>query len=420
MKIAMFTNTYLPQVGGVAHSVESFRQAYRERGHEVIVIAPEYAQQPCVEDGVMRIPALQNFNGSDFSVVLPVPAGLRRALDDFQPEVIHSHHPYLIGNTALRQAAERRLPIVFTHHTMYEHYTHYVPLDSPALRKFVIALSTRYANLCDAVVAPSKSIAVVLAERGVSVPITVIPTGVKLSAFTSGDGSRLRRELCVPATAFVVGHVGRLAPEKNLVFLARAVATFLRSTSDGHFFVVGQGESRHAMADIFREAGMPERIHFTGTLTGAQLVDAYHAMDVFAFASLSETQGLVLVEALASGCPVVAIDAPGTREVVRDRYNGRLLQERDEAAFGAALQWVKDSLRRDKERLWCQSQASVLPFSIEACADRTLQLYMAVIAAERHEIDLEAAGWSAILRSMRVNWELWANSISALTEALKP
>lgn len=132
MRIVMITNTYTPHVGGVARSVEAFTTAYRERGHEVLVVCPEFENAPEEGSGVVRVPAIQRFNGSDFSVVLMAPRWLRRKVEAFRPDLVHSHHPFLLGATAVRLARMLDVPLVFTHHTMYEHYTHYVPGDSPA------------------------------------------------------------------------------------------------------------------------------------------------------------------------------------------------------------------------------------------------------------------------------------------------
>ncbi|MFW6163868.1 MAG: glycosyltransferase, partial [Planctomycetota bacterium] len=224
MRIAMFTNTYLPHVGGVAQSVDRFTRGYRQRGHRVLVVAPRFEGQPEAEEDVVRLPAIQNFNGSDFSVVLPASDELRRAIEAFEPEIIHSHHPFLIGNTALRQAARYGVPLVYTLHTMYEHYTHYVPLGRDAMKRYVVELVTGYANLCDGVIAPSESVEAILHDRGVTTPIAVVPTGVDTETFGSGDGRAARQRLDMPSGAFLIGHVGRLAPEKNLVFLAQALA----------------------------------------------------------------------------------------------------------------------------------------------------------------------------------------------------
>jgi glycosyltransferase involved in cell wall biosynthesis len=251
MNIVMVTNTFTPHVGGVARSVAAFSAEYRRCGHRVLVVAPEFPDMPQDEVDVVRIPAIQNFNGSDFSVVLPIAGLLTESLDAFQPEIVHAHHPYLLGMTALRIARYRELPLVFTHHTLYEQYTHYVPGDSPTLRQFVIELATHYANLTDQVFAPSESIVSLIKERGVQAPIAVIPTGVDLERFGRGMGSRFRTTMGIPEDAFIVGHVGRLAPEKNLKFLAEVLAVFLKANNRAHILVAGVGPSKQEIQTVF-------------------------------------------------------------------------------------------------------------------------------------------------------------------------
>ncbi|MGH8489918.1 MAG: glycosyltransferase, partial [Gammaproteobacteria bacterium] len=140
MNILMMTNTYAPHVGGVARSVEGLAGAFRARGHQVLVAAPLFKDTPENERGVIRFPAVKDFNGSAFSVPMPAPLRLVAALKQFRPEIIHSPHPFLLGGTALRVAAARRLPVVFTYHTMYEKYTHYAPGDSQTMKHFVMDL----------------------------------------------------------------------------------------------------------------------------------------------------------------------------------------------------------------------------------------------------------------------------------------
>lgn len=420
MNILMLTNTYKPHVGGVARSVEAFAEELRRRGHRVLVVAPQFEGMAADEVDVIRVPAIQRFNGSDFSVRLPIPGYLTTTLQDFRPDVVHSHHPFLLGDAALRIAAMHNVPVVFQHHTMYERYTHYVPGDSPLLQRFVIELSTEYANLCNHVIAPSESVAAVLRERGVDPPITVAPTGVDVPYFAQGDGRRTRKELDIPGDAFVVGHLGRLAPEKNLEFLSRAVALFLRKHSEVHFLVVGSGPSVEEMRRIFAKSKVADRVHWAGTRTGQSLVDCYHAMDLFAFASTSETQGMVLTEAMAAGCPVAAVDAPGAREVVSDRINGRLLSGLRVREFAEALAWIA---RLDNER-----RASVVratrqtaeEFSMPRSTDRLLGVYQTLVSTR---VDVRVARppldeslWEISVRRFEAEWKLWsAMAIAART-----
>ena len=419
MNIVMLTNTYTPHVGGVAQSVAGFAAEYRRRGHKVLVVAPEFDNQPQDEAGVMRILAIQNFNGSDFSVVLPVSGLLTKALEGFQPDIVHAHHPYLLGMTALRIARYRKLPLVFTHHTMYEQYTHYVPADSAALRRFVIELATHYANLSDQVFAPSESIALLLGERGVRVPIAVVPTGVNMERFAQGDGLRFRAAMGIPPDAFVVGHVGRLAPEKNLAFLAEAVAGFLNTDSRAHFLTAGKGPSETQLRKIFSRRGLAARLHVAGNLPQKELAACYHAMNVFVFASKSETQGMVLTEAMAAGVPVVALDAPGARETVEDRRNGRLLHEENAESFVAALNWMAGLPPAEIQEFKQRARQTAEKFSMPVSATKALSRYEALrgqALVARPEADEQL---TRIMRLVEAEWNILQGVLRAAGAAFR-
>lgn len=418
MNIVMLTNTYMPHTGGVARSVEWFSDALRELGHRVLVVAPVFADMPEDETDVVRVPAIQNFNGSDFSVRLPIPGLLGTALDEFQPDVVHAHHPFLLGETALRIRAMRNLPIVFTHHTMYEQYTHYVPGDSPAMQRFAIRLATEFANLCDHVIAPSQSIAEVLRERGVTTDITAIPTGIDIERFSCGHGAETRRRYGIPTDAFVVGHVGRLAPEKNLPFLARAIGAFLKSRPDAHYLLVGDGPSLAEIQQICASTGVEDRFHHPGVLHDQELTDAYHAMDVFAFASHSETQGMVLAEAMSAGVPVVAVDAPGAREVVRDAVNGRLLANDDEEKFAAALSWYAECSAKERAKIIQAAHDTAAAFAMPQCAARLNSVYERIIEEHDTGRSYEDNAWNTILRLIEGEWNIFTGMSSAVGDAL--
>ena len=256
MKICMFTNTYLPHVGGVARSVAIFTEDLRQKGNDVLVIAPEYSDsepQSENEGHVLRVPAIQNFNGSDFSVRIPMPFIIDDTIDNFKPDVIHSHHPYLLGDAALRAARRRGLPLIFTHHTLYEEYTHYVSNNSDTMKHFAMHLSTEFANMCTSVVAPSLSIVRLIKRRGVMTPVVEIPTGVDVGFFSEGQRGQFREEFQIPQDAFVIGHLGRLAPEKNLIFLTRAISDVMGDLPNSRFLVVGKGPTEKEIVQIFQK-----------------------------------------------------------------------------------------------------------------------------------------------------------------------
>jgi len=250
----MFTNTYRPHVGGVARSVETFAEDLRQRGHHVMIVAPTFpgnGSAPANDEQIVRVPALQNFNGSDFSVRLLLPGQFSHQVEQFSPDIIHSHHPFLLGDAALRTARLRRLPLVFTHHTLYERYTHYVPLDSPTLKRFVIELASCFANLCQVVIAPSQSIAQIIARRGVVSPCKVVPTGIDTEFFASGNGVHFRKKIKIPHRAAVIGHLGRLAFEKNLAYLAEAACRACVENDNVYFLVAGKGPALETIQNIF-------------------------------------------------------------------------------------------------------------------------------------------------------------------------
>ncbi len=418
MNIVMLTNTYLPHVGGVARSVEAFAKQYRRLGHRVLVVAPVFDGQPENETGVVRIPAIQHFNGSDFSVALPVSGLLTDQLDRFRPDIVHAHHPFLLGMTALRIARFRELPLVFTHHTLYEQYTHYVPGDSPALQRFVIELAARYANLADQVVAPSESLASLIRDRGVGTPIAVVPTGVEVDQFAAGNGRAIRDHFGIAKEDIVVGHLGRLAPEKNLTFLTEAVGRFMRETSSAHFLVVGAGPSEAEIKALFERTRLSNRLHMTGSLQGQSLIDAYHAMDAFAFASKSETQGMVLTEAMAAGLPVVALDASGVREVVRDKVNGRLLMEESVETFAEALGWMASRSKPQRAKLAKEIRKTAEAFSIEASAARAIWLYEA-LRSKSYDPRMDAySEWEGLLHLIETEWNIVKSMADAVSAGL--
>ncbi|MEE4164616.1 MAG: glycosyltransferase, partial [Desulfocapsaceae bacterium] len=335
------------------------------------------------------------------------------------PDIIHSHHPFLLGDTALRTARSLALPLVFTHHTLYEQYTHYVPLDSPALKTFVIELATEYANLCNQVIAPSTSIKKLLIKRGVKSDISVLPTGIDLRFFEQGERRRFCRKQGIPQDCFIIGHVGRLATEKNLPYLARSVASALKHEKNSCFLVAGTGDAKEKIENVFRQAGCSDRLIMTGSLSGIELADCYAAMDIFVFASHSETQGLVLAEAMAASTPVIALSASGVDDVLEDQRNGIMLPaDAPESAFTQALSTI---IRDPAEcRKWSKEARSTAgTFSRQSSAEKLIALYETTISGKYvpHETELDML--DTALLAIKTEWELLQEKIGAAMDTLR-
>lgn len=406
MNIYMVTNVFRPKVGGVTRSIELYANTFRERGHQVKIIAPSFPDYEENEPDVIRVPAFHNVL-ADYSLPVPYPGLLTDAIEELRPDVVHAHHPFLLGATGHRIATTVGAPIVYTHHSRFDAYGNYFPTEHGFLQNFVVNLSVQFANICQAVIAPGTFVRDMLREAGVDAPIHVIPTGVEIERFATGDRRGLRQRLKIDEQSPVVGHVGRLSDEKNLKFLARSVAKLLRRREEMHFVVAGDGPAREDLETLFAEAGVADQVHLLGMLEGQKLVDVYHALDVFAFSSHSETQGMVLTEAMAAGAPVVALHASGVDDVLQDGRNGRLLMKENEDTFAAALEETLDASPERKAQLREGALATAREFSLDRCARRMLELY-ASLAAEQpltpNPLADPQGGWNAI--SLRLKEEI--------------
>lgn len=416
----MFTNVFRPKVGGVTRSVETFTERFMQRGNEVLIIAPSFEGATEDEPGVVRVPAMHDVL-HDYSLPMAYPGMLQDIIADHPPDIIHAHHPFFLGTSAHKVAATLNIPIVYTHHTRFDAYGPYFPRENGFLHNFVVALAIQFANVCDAVVAPGTFVRDMLRSGGVAAPIHIIPTGVDVPRFAHGNGAAIRARFGIPADAAVVGYLGRISAEKNLDFLDAAVTQLLQKLPHARFLVTGGGPYEDSLHEHFEAAGLADRVHTTGMLAGQDLVDAYYAMDVFAFASHSETQGMVVTEALAAGVPVVAIKASGVEDVLQDNRQGRLLTEPDEQAFAAALAEVLTMTPEERLALSANCRVTAEAWSIERSTDEMLTLYTDLIAQHPRSPTREAdfvAAWDAFGRRMQDELALWKTTTAAFQDAL--
>ena len=418
MKILMMTNTYFPLVGGIEQSIHSFCDEFRRLGHEVRIVAPTYAEKAEDEKYIIRVPALKKFYKTDFSINLPVPVLLPKIMRTFSPDIVHSHHPFFMGDFALRLSRQYHRPLVFTYHIMVEKYVHYLPIHNEGAKRFVIEIAAGYANLADQVIVPSQSVRDILIGRGVVSPTEVIPTGVDLKLFSNGHGADFRKRNGIPPRAFVIGYVGRLAPEKNLDFLVNCLVKFLKKEPRAHVLMVGEGQSQSMIEAAFVRSGLRERLYLTGFLYKADLADAYCAMNIFAFTSFSETQGVVLLEAMAAGVPVVTVDAPGAREVVKDRLNGRLINDPDQRELVDALAWVMNCPADKTRALKQHAKKTVKDYAMSSCAGRMLEVYEGLRRKTIDPLRRNDSSWYKLKGRLKVEWDMFKNLVEAGEAAL--
>lgn len=381
MRIGLFTNNYLPFCGGVTVSVETLRRGLVIRGHVVWVFAPAF-QGALPDPAVIRYPAVPAPTYPGFSLPLPFAPALARRVRALALDVFHAHHPFLLGPVARRFARAAGQPLVFTYHTRYEKYAHYVPLRRRWVERAAIRLSTRFAATADAVIAPSHAMSETLAARGVRSPVSVIPTGVDLARFSPGDPGAAREALGLSSDAPVLLYVGRLDPEKSVERVLAAFARLQGTLPSARLMLVGQGTATARLQALARTLPGADRVLFLPGRDHDELPACYRAADLFLFASETETQGLVLAEAAACGLPVVSVSAPGCDEVVRDGETGLLTKPDPAAIADAAVGLLLDRERRHRMGVRARDIAE-REFDAWLQVDRTLALYARVRGISR-------------------------------------
>ena len=347
MHIAHFTNFYLPIINGVVRSVESFRAALTRQGHNVFVFAQSDGDYKDEAPFIFRYPTLTlPVQQVDVPAVIPMSPFVDQLLPSLKLDVIHTHHPALLGQTAANKAADLSLPLVFTFHTQYREYTHYFPLPQEAIQEFlkgaVKIWLKDFMRKCQHIVIPSESMKEILTrDYGLQDRYTVIPTGINLVPYQSADGKDLRiRENWQDDKVMV--SIGRLAPEKNWETLLKAAGKVCQTHADLRVVLIGDGPDKKNLQKLATELGIGERVIFTGELPFEEISTYLKAADFFGFASVTETQGLVTMEAMAAGLPVVAVDASGTRDIVDNGEQGFLVPN-DADALAASINQLMES-----------------------------------------------------------------------------
>lgn len=320
MRILMLSDVYFPRVNGVSTSIMTFMHSLRDQGHEVRLIAPQYAAGTADETDIERIPSRRVLLDPEDRMMRA--AGIRRRYDAiaaWRPDLVHIHTPFVAHYLGLRLARRLGLPVVETYHTYFEEYlSHYIPfLPRPALRRIARGFSRRQCNAVDTLVVPSRAMQQVLQDYGVQTPMSIIPTGLELDGFQRGDRRRFCAEHGIDPNRPILMHIGRVAHEKNIHFLLEVVEELSTTMPNVLLVIAGEGPAREQLQRQARELDIEDNVRFIGYLErGAALWNCYSAADVFVFASRTETQGLVLLEAMALGVPVVSTACMGTHDIL--------------------------------------------------------------------------------------------------------
>jgi len=381
----MISDVYFPRINGVSTSIRNFRKELADLGHEVTLIAPQYGPDDPPDPAIFRIP----------SRVIPVDPedrlmkrggimALEPALRESNFDIIHIQTPFVAHYAGVALSRRLGIPRVETYHTHFaEYFHHYLPLVPRSVtRRLARGLNRAQCNDVDGVIVPSRAMLDVLRDYGIERPIEIIPTGVDDIFFQRGDGPKFRASHGVPDGRPVLVHVGRLAHEKNIDFLLHMLRELKAAVPDVLLVIAGEGPAERHLRGLAEKLELNGSVKFTGYLErGSTLIDCYAAGDAFVFSSRTETQGLVLLEAMAQGTPVVSVSELGTRDILHEG-SGALVSPEHTGEFAKR---VAKLLRDSGMRAWLAATARdhARSWSSRRFAERKAEFYRRTIHASR-------------------------------------
>ncbi len=383
MRIGIFTDSYRPYKSGVVESIDLFTRDLTRLGHEVNIFAPSYPNYE-KDKKVFRFASVPAPTNPDFTIAIPISIRLRPTIKRLRPDIIHIHSPFMLGRLGAKYARSLGVPLVFTFHTLYDLYTHYVPFAQKLAKEVTRRYYCDFCNSCDLVITPTASIAEHLRKNGVNVEIKTIPTGIDIESFDTGRyKDYIKQKHNLPEGTRVLLCVGRLGQEKNLEFLIDVFARIHKKHHDTRLMLVGGGPEEENLKNKAKELGLASKVIFTGALDRKEVIKYYCGSYLFVFSSMTETQGLVIGEAKAAGVPTVAVSAYGVRDIVVDKEDGFLTGNSMEDFEEKVDLMLSDRNLRDK--MGQTAYKNAFKISSRACAEKLVKCYDELIKSKQYK-----------------------------------
>ena len=382
MNILFISDVFFPRVNGVSTSINTFAKELKLLGHQVTLIAPSYGDDDRNEDWIVRIPSHKiYFDPEDRLMNFGKLKALLPWIEERHFDVIHIHTPFTAHYVGIYFGKKLDIPVVETYHTFFEDYLHhYLPFIPQFIsRKLARTISRRQCNAVDGIVSPSKPMLDVLKQYGINTSSEVVATGLDESSFAKVDGESFRISHDIPLTQPMLLFVGRVAHEKNIEFLLDMHVKLIQKHPDALLVITGEGPAEESIKASIARLGLVNKVKMIGYLDRShELIACYKAADIFVFASKSETQGLVLLEAMAQGTAVVALAELGTKSILIEG-EGVLIAKDDTSDFADKVSiLLSDSIKRqgigEKGRQYAEAK-----WSAHALAKKVAKFYKNII-----------------------------------------
>ncbi len=382
MNIAIFTNNYIPNLYGVTQSIETFRREFEKRGHSVFIFAPYFRDYQDKNPYVFRYPSLDIKIKFRFPLPLPYSSRMDKIIENLNLDIIHVQHPNLLGTTGKKWAQRKKIPLIFTWHTLYDQYTNFIPfLPAKTSANFMVKGAVQMANQSDVVVIPTDSIRAILKKWGVQRKMISVATGVEEEDFSKADKNIIRKKYSLSRDEIVLLIVSRLTAEKNVEFVFRSVENILKK-QPVRLLIVGNGYLKSKLEKFSQRTGIKKKVIFCGEIKREKIKHYYAGADIFIYGSQSETQGMVITEAMYMGLPIVAVRATGINSLVVDNKNGFLVSESEKEFEKAVKKLVMSSDLRQRLGFVSQEIAKN-KFTATVGAEKMLQVYQNAIKNKR-------------------------------------
>lgn len=377
MNIGIFTNAYKPIISGVVNSVDLFSSGLRRQGCNVYIFAPQFFGYKDTETDIFRYHSINLSTKVKFPLAIPISGRIWKVLHNLNLDIIHTHHPFILGEVGAYFAKKFNLPLFFTFHTQYEQYSHYIPFNQELVKKLARVSVVNYAQKCDTILTPSEMILGVLKNYGIKKPVILFSNAIDTEKFRVMNRKKARKLLNLNPADKILIYTGRIGLEKNLAFLVQAFKRVNEEEPNTKLLLVGDGPEEAALKKLVKELKLKEKVIFAGKVEYSEIPKYYIASDIFVMTSVTEVKPLAILEGMAAGLPVVAVSAAGAKDTVTHGVDGILTNLDLDEYTQELLKVVKNSELCEK-----MGEAALLTsekYSIDKASQKLLSLYETAI-----------------------------------------
>lgn len=377
MNIGFFSEVYKPVINGVVYSMQSFRKGLEQKGNKVYIYTTGYRGYKEKDPKIFRCPILSLKLGYGLAIASKILYSKKAMQVMDSLDIVHAQHPYAVGGFGMKMAKQRGIPVVLTSHSQYEQFSHYVPLNQKFVKHAIRNGVKKFANKCDCIIAPSPSIKKILKNHyKIKTRIEVVPNGIDLGLFRIKDGKGIRKKYKLIKGKTLL-YSGRLSKEKRVDFLLKAMNLIIKKEPEAKLLVAGDGPDRQRLQKMIKKNKLQENVILTGFVPYKDMPRYYCAADLFVTGSKSEVHPLTIIEAMATGAVPVAVKAPGSKDIMKNNFDGILTKD-EHSAFAKQILILLNDKRKIKQ-MQQNAKKTAEKYSIPETTKRLLTLYTSLI-----------------------------------------